>query len=77
MTYADNGILAKVPGEFIAMASKGLPDPETATEGTLSAEIDASWAGRVRLTYVRQLVRHRKHSHWYWLAVRADAAALV
>lgn len=23
-------------------------------------------------TYRRQLVKHRKHSHWYWRAVRAD-----
>jgi hypothetical protein len=72
--YPDNGILAKVPGQLVADGSKGLPDAESATADTMSAEIDADWAGRVRITYRRQLARHRKHSHWYWQAVRAVQA---
>jgi hypothetical protein len=40
----------------------------------MSADIDADYSGRVRITYRRQLARHRKHSHWFWRAVRADAA---
>lgn len=73
MTYADNGILANVPGQFVSQGSEGLPDPETATVEVQTAVVDADWAGRVTITYRRQLARHRKHSHWYWRAVRADA----
>ena len=70
--YPDNGCLAGVPGEFVSQGSKGLPDPETSTEQEISATVDADWAGLARVTYRRKLVRHRKHSHWYWRAIRAD-----
>jgi hypothetical protein len=73
----DNGILATVPGQFVAEGSQGLPDPATAAVDELTATIDADWAGWVRITYRRQLARHRKHSHWYWHAVRADATSSV
>lgn len=73
--YPDNGILATVPGQFVAQASQGLPDAGTATEQEVSATVDADWAGVVTITYRRQLARHRKHSHWYWIAVRADPIA--
>lgn len=69
-----NGILARVPGEFVSLGSTSLPDPETATDQELTVTVDADWAGVVRITYRRHLVKHRKHSHWYWRAVRADAA---
>ena len=74
MTYSDNGILAKVPGQFIGMASQGLPSPETATDTRMSATIDADWAGRVRITYERRNHRHGKSSCWTWAAIYAEAA---
>ena len=49
------------------------PTPETATDEVLSAEIEAGWVGRVRISYRRQLVRHRKHSHWFWAGFCAEA----
>jgi hypothetical protein len=72
MQYPDNGIMASVPGQFIARGSQQLPDPETATEAEMSVTLEADFVGRVRITYRRQLARHRKHSHWYWAAVRAE-----
>ena len=53
-THVDNGIMARVPGEYIAQASKSLPDPACATEDEMRVEIDAGWVGRVRLTFKRQ-----------------------
>ncbi len=73
--YRDNGILAAVPGQCVSQGSKGLPDPETSNEQELTAVVDAEWAGVVRITYRRQFVKHRKHSHWYWQAVRADCSS--
>jgi hypothetical protein len=73
--YPDNGILARVPGQYVGQGSNGLPDPETATDQELTATVDAGWAGVVTITYRRQLAKHRKHSHWYWRAVRAEAAS--
>jgi hypothetical protein len=48
-----DGILAKVPGEFVSAGSKGMPEPASATESTMGADVDANWAGRVRITYRR------------------------
>lgn len=71
---SDNGILTKVPGEYVAQGAQSLPDPATATADTMIVALDAGWVGPVCITYRRQLAQHRKHTHWYWHAVRADAA---
>ncbi len=71
--YPDNGILGTVPGQYIAEASKELPDPATATAERMTATINAGWVGPVRITYDRCLTRHHKMSHWYWGAVSAEA----
>ncbi|MVW72118.1 hypothetical protein [Bordetella sp. 15P40C-2] len=70
----DNGILARVPGQFVAQASHILPPPELADDGEHQAEIDAGHAGRVRIYYKRQRAKRGKHSHWFWVAVRAEPA---
>jgi hypothetical protein len=74
MIGMDNGILARVPGQFVALGAEQLPDPEAAQAGEQSVELDADYAGRVRITYDRTLAQHGKSRHWYWRAVRADAA---
>jgi hypothetical protein len=73
-TCPDNGILSTVPGEFVAQGSKGLPEPATAMAELRTATLDAAHAGRVTITYERALAKHGKSRHWYWRAVRADAA---
>lgn len=72
--YQDNGILFKVPGEFDARASQTLPPAATATEATMWATVDtgALWCGLVRIRYVRQLMKHRRHSHWAWVSEYAE-----
>jgi hypothetical protein len=35
-------------------------------------EIDAGHAGRVRLYFRKQKLKRAKHSHWFWLAQRAE-----
>lgn len=71
---ADNGILARVPSMFVAQASKSLPDPACAVEDEMRVEIDAAWAGRVRLTFRKQRYgRPRgKTSYVSWLCRHAE-----
>jgi hypothetical protein len=68
----DSGILARVPGQYIARASRSLPEPATSLAERVSAVIDAEWAGVVRIDYVRQRMRHGRSSHWAWVAIRAE-----
>jgi hypothetical protein len=68
----DNGILAAVPGHLIGGASRTLPDPATAPDDELTAEVDAGDVGRVRIAYRRRRIRHGRSSHWAWLAVSAE-----
>ena len=50
----DDGILARVPGQFVVLASKSLPDPACALDDEMSVDIEAAWFGRVRLTFKKQ-----------------------
>lgn len=68
----DNGILEHVPGQYVAQALQSLPPPATAEDRDYQVEIDAGHAGMVRITFRRQKARRAKHSHWFWLAQRAD-----
>jgi hypothetical protein len=50
-TRIDNGILGRVPGEFIGSAQLALPDAALTTGDEIRVEVDAGWLGRVRLTF--------------------------
>jgi len=77
-THVDNGILARVPGEYIAKASRSLPDPACATEDERRVEIDAGWAGRVRLTFKKhRYSRARSKPYVAWLCKHAEPVALT
>jgi len=73
-TRADNGILGRVPSQFVAQACKSLPDPACAVDDEMRVEIDAGWAGRVRLTFRRQRYsRPRgKTAYFSWLCRHAE-----
>lgn len=74
---ADNGILARVPGEYIAKAGRSLPDAATAPDELMRVEIDAGWAGRVRLTFTKFRYRRPKAKSFYvfWNCKHAEAVA--
>lgn len=67
-----NGILAQVPGQFIAQASQTLPPAGTAEARDYPVEIEAGHLGAVRITFRKQKMKRAKHSHWFWLAQRAE-----
>lgn len=68
----ENGILASVPGQYVAEATQLLPPADTAEDRDYEVEIDAGHVGRVRIYARRQKARHGKHAHWYWLVFRAE-----
>jgi hypothetical protein len=68
----DNGILRAVPGDYIGAASQRLPPPETAGTDSMSVVVDAGHVGRVRIDFKRVKMRHRRTSHWAWVAWRAE-----
>lgn len=69
----DNGIFAKVPGECISAGMRLLPPPDTVPNQTSYIDTEGGWVGRVRITYVSTRLKHRRSSHWVWLAQRVDA----
>lgn len=71
---ADNGILARVPGEFIGQASNLLPNPATTLAEEMAVEVDAGWLGRVRLTFKKHRYRRPKgkFSATVWSCRHAD-----
>ena len=74
---ADSGVLARVPGQYIAQASRSLPDPACALDDEMSVEIDAERVGRVRLTFRKQRYSRPlgKVSYFSWLCRHAENVA--
>jgi len=70
----DNGILAQVPGQFVADGIAMLPDPEAAEDRPYEVVIDADYAGTVRLFARRQYNNRHKRGNWYWVVYRAEPA---
>lgn len=69
---AANGILAQVPGHYVAAASGQLPPPRLDGPEHQEVEIDAGHVGRVQLFFERKTARRAKHSHQFWIAYRAE-----
>lgn len=69
---ADDGLLAAMPGEFVGKASLALPDPQTASQETMSVVIEAAWAGTVRIHFRRYRYTHLSRDAWKWSAYRAE-----
>lgn len=76
-THTDNGILARVPSQFIAQAGRTLPDPSCAIEEQMQVEIEADWLGLVRLTFIRRRYSRprAKTSYYAWHCLHAEHAS--
>ena len=71
--YEDNGVLGRVPGQYLSRGSAHLPPPEAASPDTWVA-VDAEAFGAYRVLFRVQLMRHQRHRHWAWLPVYAEVA---
>ena len=72
ITMSDNGILAEVPGQYVAEAKQSLPPAATAEDRDYDVVIDAGHAGRVRIFFRKQKAKRGKFSHWFWAAKWAE-----
>lgn len=71
----DNGILARVPGEYVSQALKTLPKAETSTKDYETAFVDVGppWnLGLVRITAKRSKYKRAKFTRYIWHAVHAQ-----
>lgn len=74
LTDPDNGILAQVPGQYVAAALQLLPPP-AAGAAQASVEIDGPpELGRIRIHAEVVSWRRGKASRVFWSAVRAERA---
>lgn len=71
-TMENNGILAGVGGQYVSEAGKTLPPAATAEDREYAVAIDAGHTGKVRIYFRKQKAKRAKHSHWFWLAHRAE-----
>jgi hypothetical protein len=67
-----HGILGRVQGDYIAAGLATLPPATADATAHHEVEIDAGPAGTVRLFIEKKRVRHRRHSHYFWSAYRAE-----
>lgn len=70
----DNGMLAWVPGDFIAAGIAQLPlaGPGEEDAPVRQVVVDVPDLGPVGITYELRTYRHRKTRLWHWVAVRAE-----
>ncbi len=70
---SDNGVLGRVPGEYVARGEALLPDPNTAPKDAYDVEADGGPdLGRVLLHYERKTAKKGRHSHKFWSCARAE-----
>lgn len=72
-TMENNGILEHVGGQYVAEAMQTLPPAVTAEDREYEVVVDAGHVGTVRLFFRKQKAKRAKHSHWFWLATRAES----
>lgn len=71
-----NGILARIPGQYVSAAVSLLPPAALTQELHQEVEMDAGPAGRVRFFVKRMRARHHRHSHYFWSVYRAEPVSV-
>jgi hypothetical protein len=67
----DKNILALVPGEYIAVAARSLPDAATSADETQQTTIVVPRVGKVLVTFKRFVHKRGKTTRWFWTAENA------
>ncbi len=67
-----NGILPRIPGQYVAEAINQLPPAASTRDTLLRTELDVPGVGRVLFTPVRNATKHRKTTHWIWSVTSAE-----
>src|SRR5215211_3341013 len=67
-----NGILSKIPSQYVAAANQILPKAETAVQDSMEAVREVPGFGNVRFTFKRLRHKRGKSVHYFWCATRAE-----
>lgn len=70
---AANGILAKVPGDWISRGMQQLPPagPELAAQAVRVVQLQVPDLGAVRITYELRSHKRARSRSWFWAATHA------
>lgn len=71
MIQDKENILRLIGGEYVAAATKQLPDPNTANEDFQETIMEVPNLGKVRFTYRRLKSKHHKSVNIFWCAIAA------
>ncbi len=69
---ADANLLVKIPGQYISVGSRSLPDAATSKEELQQTVIDVPSIGRVRFTYKRFTHKKAKTTRFFWTVESAE-----
>lgn len=71
-----NGILGRIPAQYVSAALNLLPPAESSTVRHLEVDMDAGADGRVRFFAEKKKARHHRHSYDYWSVYRAEPVGI-
>ena len=71
---ANNGILAQVPGDELAEASRLLPMAGPGLAEHMVVGFDSPRHGLIRITYQLMKNPRRQFKNWFWVASHAEIA---
>ena len=71
---SDTNILARLRGEYVALAGRGLPEAGTSNLKQVEAKVEVPDIGWVRITFERMTHKRGKNSHTWWAAKYAQAS---
>lgn len=67
----DNGILASIPGQYVAAATSQLTEAALSTEKTAETALDVPGFGRVRFSARRMMSKKGRATIYWWSVTRA------
>jgi hypothetical protein len=66
-------IIARIHGQYLAAAGKGLPDVHTSSEQEVQAKVAVPGHGVVLVTFERMKHKYGRSTHTWWCAKHGEA----
>jgi hypothetical protein len=64
--------LSRIRGEDIATAQRSLPECQQSSPDTVTADVEAQYVGRVRISFTKMRSNHHRMRRWFWAAEIAE-----
>jgi len=68
----DNGILRRIPGQFLSRAMNQLPRPDGGQPNLITTDVDVPNIGLVRVSCKLSSSKHHNSRNWFWNAFHAE-----